>query len=595
MNHYQEDEYQYRDFDWKILRRLLGYVKPYKLKLSLSVILLLGVALFELAGPIITKHAIDVNIAGKDYEGLIRTVLLFFGLLAIALIIHYNQIYNTSKVGQLAVYDLRIEVFRRLQALPVSYYDRHPVGRLMTRVTSDVNVLDEMLSSGVVAIIGDFFTVIGIVIVMLALNWKMALVSFIVVPAVYYSSFIFRKYSRNSFREIRLKTAKINAFLNENLNGMAVTHLFNLQDRNSTRFDGLNRSYLESQLKTIFYFALFFPVVELLSSISLALIIGYGGKLILGGTMTLGALVAFLQYTERFFRPIRDLTEKYNILQGAMASAERIFSLLDTKPEISTPDKPRRIVEAKGKIEFRNVSFSYDKNTPVLKNVSFTVDAGKTSAVVGRTGAGKTTIISLLCRFYDPDEGQILFDGVDIREFDPYQWRKLIGLVQQDLFLFAGNIEDNICIDKERSDCEKAKSFAETAKAGGFINSMPEGYKTKVGERGVNLSTGQRQLLSFARALSVDPKVLILDEATSSVDTETEMMIQDALRILLKGRTSIVIAHRLSTIREADQIIVMHKGEIREMGNHKELMSREGIYYKLYKLQAGAFNNKAGA
>ena len=590
-DYFQEDEFQQKDFDVKIARRLYRYIKPYRLRLALSVFLLMLVAALELAGPILTKHAIDVDIAGKDMEGLLKTASLFFAILIAALGMQFSQIYNTRLVGQKAVYDLRREVFAHLQKLSVSYYDRQPVGRLMTRVTSDVSVLDEMFSSGVVAIFGDIFTIMGIVTVMLVLNWKLALMTFVVVPFVFYTSFIFRKHARKAFREIRIKVARINSFINENISGIAVTHLFNLQKRNVDKFTDLNRDYLQEQLKTIFYFSVFFPTIELLSSIAVALIIGYGGKLILGGMLTLGGLVAFLQYSERFFRPIRDLSEKYNILQNAMASAERIFSLLDTEPVVTAPLQPDQPVNIEGMIEFRNVTFSYNQDQPVLRDISFTVEPGETLAIVGRTGAGKSTLINLLCRFYDPDEGEILIDGKNIKKFDPREWRKIIGLVQQDLFLFSGNIEDNICIDRERSDCKAAKSFSEMVKAHGFVGSMPEGYQTRVGERGANLSMGQRQLLSFARALSINPKILILDEATSSVDTETEGMIQEALKILLQGRTSVVIAHRLSTIREAGKIIVIHKGKIRESGSHSELMKQEGIYYKLYKLQAAVFNN----
>ena len=590
MEYFREEEYSQKEFDAKILHRLMVYVKPYRWRLALSVLLLLAVTGLELMGPLLTKHAIDVNIPEKDIPGLLTTVSLFFIILLFALIGHFAQIYNTRLVGQRAVLDLRMKVFSHLQKLSVSYYDRNPVGRLMTRVTSDVQVLDEMFSAGVVAIFGDIFTIAGIVIVMLVMNWKLALMTFIIIPFIFYTSFIFRKHARRAFREVRIRLARINSFLNEYIAGMSITQLFNLQNRNFSKFDNLNQSYLEAHLHTIFYFAIFFPVVELLGSVAIALIIGYGGKLILGGMLTLGGLVAFLQYSERFFRPIRDLSEKYNILQNAMASAERIFTLLDTEPAVKSPAEPVRMDKFEGRVEFRNVSFSYGENQPVLKNISFAVEPGETLAVVGRTGSGKTTLINLLCRFYDPGEGSISIDGCDIREFELRGLRSLIGLVQQDLFLFASSIEDNIRIDSERSDRITAVNSAESVQADKFISLMPEGYRTKIGERGATLSTGQRQLLSFARALSVNPKILVLDEATSSVDTETEMMIQAALKTLLEGRTSIVIAHRLSTIREADRIIVLHRGEIRESGTHNELLAKEGIYYKLYKLQAGVFS-----
>jgi ABC-type multidrug transport system fused ATPase/permease subunit len=405
---------------------------------------------------------------------------------------------------------------------------------------------------------------------------------------ILYASLLLRRYSREPFRQIRLRVAKINAFLNENIAGMIVTQLFNLQKQNFQKFDALNQSYLEANIRTIFYFAVFFPVIELLSSISIALILGYGGWLILGGMLTLGALFAFLQYTERFFYPLRDLSEKYNILLSAFASAERIFTLLDTEVEIQSPLSPVKNLNGKGRIEFNNVTFGYDKGQPVLHNISFTVEPGETLAIVGHTGAGKTTLFNLLCRFYDVHQGAIMVDNLDIRDLNLKDLRRRIGLVQQDLFLFSGTIEYNISLEHQRSDPMAVKEFARTARAHDFIQKkLPQGYNTVLGERGATLSIGQRQLLSFARALAVNPEILLLDEATSSIDPETEKLIQDGLKVLLKGRTSIVIAHRLSTIREADRIIVLHKGRIRETGTHDELLKLKGIYHKLYQIQTG--------
>lgn len=592
MAHYfHEDEYQARDYDSRLMKRLLVYVRPYRFKLAVSVMLLLVVAGLELLGPYLIKRAIDVHIAQKDIPGLLHLVIFFFFVLIAALIAHFAQLYNTRWVGQKVVYDLRMEVFKHLQKLPVAYFDRNPVGRLMTRVTSDVQVLEEMFSAGIVSIFGDIFTLMGIVTAMLILNWKLALVTFAIIPLIFCATFIFRKYVRRAFREVRLKVARINSFMNEYIAGMLVTQLFNLYQRNSGKFNELNYSYYESQIRTILYFAIFLPTVELFSSLAAGLILGYGGKLILAGAMTLGSLIAFLQYSERFFRPIRDLAEKYNILQGAMASSERIFALLDTEPAVASPEKPVKNAPASGNIEFRNVTFAYNEGGPVLKDVSFKVGTGETVAVVGHTGAGKTTIINLLCRFYDVDEGEILVDGVNVKDYELHELRRKIGLVQQDLFLFSGTIEDNICIDRVRSDCETAHEAAKTVQVDKFIDKMPEGYKTGVGERGVTLSIGQRQLLSFARALAVNPEILVLDEATSSVDSETEALIQQALSVLLQGRTSLVIAHRLSTIRKADRIIVLHHGKIRESGNHEQLLAEKGIYYRLYMLQTGKYNN----
>ncbi len=595
MNLHREEEYAEKDFDARMLRRMLKYVLPYKWRVAFSTFLLLLVAAFELLGPVLTKYAIDVNIAGKDVPGLTKTVAIYFIILVAALIARFLQVYHTRLIGQKAVLDLRIAVFSHLQKLSVSYFDRNPVGRLMTRVTSDVQVLDETLSAGLVAVFGDVFTIAGIVAAMLWMNWRLALVTFALMPLVFLASFIFRRYARAAFRQIRRRVARINAYMNENIAGMAVNHLFNLKNRNNRNFAKLNRKYLDANLKTILYFSVFFPTIELLAAIAIALIVGYGGKLILGGAMTLGALVAFLQYSERLFRPIRDLSDKYNILQNALAASERIFALMDTEPDITPPEAPAEMKKLRGKVEFRNVTFGYDKALPVLNNVSFTVEPGQTLAIVGRTGAGKTTLINLLCRFYDVDEGEILLDGIDIRDLSPEKLRQSIGLVQQELFLFNGAIGDNICIDRERSHPERVGSFAEAVQAGGFISSIPQGLEARIGERGATLSTGQRQLLSFARALSIDPQILLLDEATSSVDPETEALIQKALKTLLQGRTSIVVAHRLSTIREANRIVVLHRGEVREAGTHEELISRKGIYNRLYRIQAGIISNNREA
>lgn len=589
-DYFQEDEYQAKDYDARLMKRLLRYVKPYRARLAVSVALLLVVTGLELLGPILIKRAIDVHIANKDIIGLLRLVVFFFFVLLAALAAHFIQLYNTRYVGQKVIYDLRLAVFKHLQTLSVSYFDRNPVGRLMTRVTSDVQTLEQMFSAGIVAIFGDIFTVTGIVTVMLILNWKLALVTFAMLPLIFWVTFIFRRYVRRAFREVRLRIARINAFLNEYIAGMLVSQLFNLQERNRSRFDQFNRSYFDAQIRAILLFALFLPMVELIGSLAAGLILAFGGKYIIAGSMTLGALVAFLQYSERFFRPIRDLAEKYNIMQAAMASSERLFALLDTAPEVKSPEKPLKCDDFQGRIEFRNVTFSYKKGEPVLKDLSFTVEPGETVAVVGHTGGGKSTIINLLCRFYDVDSGAILIDGADIREYDLKELRRKFGLVQQELFLFSGAVEDNILIDRERSNRKIAREAATTVRADRFIEKMPEGYDTRVGERGSTLSVGQRQILSFARALSVNPEILVLDEATSSVDIETEALIQEALAVLLNGRTSLVVAHRLSTIRRADRIIVIHHGRLREMGTHDELLRMKGIYHKLYRLQTGQFN-----
>jgi len=582
---FHEEEILGKAYDSRLMKRLLAYLAPYRLHVVMAVVLLLGVSFLQLVGPYLTKVAIDRYIRVGDLRGLSVIALIFLGVIVLEFFMDYAHTYIAQWVGQKVMYDLRVQIFGHVQNLSVAFFDRNPVGRLITRITTDVETLNEMFTSGVVAIFGDVFTLLGIVIVLLKMNWKLALVTFSVMPLLFYATFLFRIKVRQTYRDIRVRIARLNAFLQENIVGMAVVQLFNREKRNFENFDRLNKDHLEAYIKTIFYYAVFYPAVEIISAVALALIIWYGGSRVLAGTLTFGALVAFIQYARRFFQPISDLSEKYNIMQSAMASSERVFKLLDEKPAVLSSPNPRRLTTLRGEIEFRNVWFAYNGEDYVLKDISFVAEPGEKVALVGATGAGKTSIVSLLMRFYEPQRGAIHLDDIDIREVDVGDLRRQMALVLQDVFIFDGTVTDNIRLGNTDIPVERVIQAAKDANAHDFIMKLPKGYDTEVKERGSLLSVGQKQLLSFARALAFDPRILILDEATSSVDTETELLIQAALERLMKGRTSIIIAHRLSTIQNADKIIVLHKGQIREVGTHQELLSKGGIYYRLYQLQ----------
>ncbi|HKC76333.1 MAG TPA: ABC transporter ATP-binding protein, partial [Chloroflexota bacterium] len=529
-------------------------------------------------------------------RGLLRAAILFLLALVVGFAIRYSQEVLLNYLGQRVMYDLRMQIFTRLQRLPLAFFDRNPVGRLMTRLTNDVDALNEMLTDGAVAIFGDIFTLLGIVGVLLWLNWRLALVTFVILPVLVVFMSLFRRAMRDSYRQVRTRLARLNAYIAENISGTQIVQLFNREQRNFTAFDALNLDYLGANLRSLFYFALFYPTVSVLSSVAIALIVWYGGGNVLapaaGGSrgvlpaLTLGSLVAFLSYADRFFVPIRDLSEKYNILQGAMAASERIFGILDERETIVDPPDPVPLGEVRGEVEFQSVWFSYNPDEWVLKDVSFTIAAGESVAIVGATGAGKTSLIALLSRFYDVQRGAILVDGHDVREVAQAELRRHIGVVLQDPFIFSGTIAGNIRLHEERISDERVRAAARFVNADGFISELPQGYDTPVRERGAGLSVGQKQLLAFARAIAFNPEILlVLDEATSSVDTETEALIQDALARLMQGRTSIIIAHRLSTIRNVDRIIVLHKGRVVEQGTHEELLARAGIYRNLYELQ----------
>lgn len=585
----EERDVMGKAYDSVLARRLWGYVGDQKLKLFLAVGLLLLGAAAELAGPWLSKIAIDKYIANGDMPGLIKIVVLFVGVAAVSAALRWSQVYLTGEAGQIIMYRLRRDVFEKLQRLSVPYFDRNPVGRLMTRVTSDVQALYELFGSGMVAIFGDVFTLVGIMIVMFAINWKLALLTLTVVPILIVVTFAFRKKVRDLYRQTRSQISGLNGYLQENITGMRVVQLFGREEHNYQRFQEQNGALKNTYLDTIFFYALFFPGVELISALAIAAIIWGGGTMMIAGTVTVGTLVAFLQYVERFYRPVRDLAEKYNILQAAMAAAERVFHVLDEPIQVSDSrslDKPTAASDAPF-IEFRHVWFAYKPDEWILQDVSFAVRQGESIAVVGATGAGKTTIISLLQRFYDVQEGEILIKGRDIREYPLAELRSMLGIVLQDVFIFAGNIADNIRYGKPDATEEDVKAAANLVFANRFIDKLPGGLAEPVVERGATLSTGQRQLLAFARALLRKPELLILDEATASIDTETEQLIQQAIERVLEGRTSIIIAHRLSTIQSCNRILVMHHGKLREEGTHEELLRLGGIYYRLYRLQFG--------
>jgi ATP-binding cassette subfamily B multidrug efflux pump len=571
-------------YDLRLLRRLLGYLRPHTGAVAAAFALIVALAGIDLVGPYLTKVAIDRHIARGDASGLAQVAGLYLLALAAAFVVRFGQNFIMQMAGQRIMQDMRREIFAHLQRLHVGHFDRNPVGRLMTRVTTDVDAVNELFTSGVVTVFGDLFTLVGIMAVMVALDFRLALVTFAVIPLFFFLTNWFRKGARQSFRETRRWVARINAFLQENLSGMAVVQLFRREEKNREAFAAVNRKHYDTNMQAIFYYAVFYPAIELLAAIAAALILVYGGSEVLSGGLTLGVLVAFIQYSERFWRPISDLSEKFNVLQAAMAASERIFGLLDTRALVTSPTPAVRPTVVEGRVSLENVSFEYTAGTPILRDIDFVVEPGRSLALVGATGAGKSSIISLLMRFYDVQQGKVALDGIDVREWDTRSLRSSLALVLQDVHLFSGTIASNIRLGSD-IPMDRVRAAAEAVHAHRFIERLPQGYETEVKERGATLSVGQKQLLSFARALAHDPRVLILDEATSSVDTETEQLIQDALRVLLRGRTAIVIAHRLSTVQNVDEILVLHKGRIRERGTHQELLARRGMYWTLYELQ----------
>jgi len=581
-----EDEPLYRTtIDRRLVTRLLALTAPHRRILIGSVLLLIAVSLAELAFPLLMKTGIDRYIRNHDVRGLAGLSGIYFALLIVVFVLRYLQTVLTQGLGQKIMYDLRARLFGHVQTLSAPYFERNPVGRVMTRLTGDVEVLNELFTSGFVSIFGDVVILIGIVTMMLVLDWRLALASFLVLPPLIWATLGFRSRVREAYTTIRIKVAAMNAFLQEHLTGISLVQLFRREGASSRQFDRLNSDHRDAFLRSVQAYAVYFPVVEFLESAAVALILGYGGTRVLSKTLTLGALVAFIQYSERFFRPIRDLSERFNVLQGAMASSERIFELLDTPVEVPLPAVPAVPDRLQGEIVLDHVSFAYKEDEPVLHDVSFRVAPGEAVAIVGHTGAGKTTIASLLVRFYDVRAGAIRVDGVDIRGWDLAVLRRRIAVVPQDVFLFSGSAIRNIGLRDPQTTPARVEQAITAVEARDFLERLPQGLETELRERGNLLSVGQKQLLSFARALAHDPAILILDEATSSVDSQTEIRIREALRVLIRGRTSLVIAHRLSTIRHVDRIIVLHKGRLVDEGTHEELLARGGIYAKLYQLE----------
>lgn len=581
-----DDEILGKAYDARLMRRLLLYLWPYRWQAGLALAAIIVHSVLQLVPPWLTMVAIDRYIAAGQLEGLWTIAAMFLATLAASFVLEYAQTWLMQMTGQRIMYDLRMQIYERLQRLDLRFYDRNPVGRLMTRVTSDVDVLNELFSSGVVAVFGDVFTLVGIMIVMLAMDAELALASFVVLPLIFFVTQWFRRNVRESYRQVRGWIARINAFLQENLTGMGTVQLFRREAMNSARFDAINAKHRDVNIDSIFYYAVFYPAIELVGAMAAAIIIWYGGLLVMADTLTLGVLVAFLQYSSRFYRPISDMSEKFNILQNAMASSERVFTLIDEPVAVDSPLQARRRDPSRPPhIAFDRVWFAYNGEDWVLRDVSFEVRPGQRVAIVGATGSGKTTLINLLMRFYDVTRGRILVDGIDIRELALEDVRGLFGLVLQDVHLFSGTIEANIRLGHPTLGREEVVRAAMAVRADRFVGELPNGFDTVLGERGATLSVGQRQLLSFARALAFNRPVLVLDEATSSVDTETELVIREALRVLMRDRTTVAIAHRLSTIQDMDTILVLHKGVLRESGSHQELLAARGIYYKLYQLQ----------
>lgn len=587
----QEEEALGKAYDARLMRRLLRYLRPYWKQVALALLVLLLAAGANIVGPLITQRVIDEAIPNQDADLLGLLALAFFGTVVLGFALEYAESLVTTWLGQSVMYDLRKEIFAKLQRADLKFYDKTPIGRLMTRITNDVETLNELFSSGVVTVFGDLFTLAFIAVAMLGMNWRLALVTFSVLPLVFIVVFVFRAKIRDAYREIRVRLARVNAFMHERFTGIRVVQLFNREEADAATLAELNDDHLQANLRSITYYALFFPLMEFFTALALALIVWFGGVRSMDGTVTVGVIAAFLQYARRFFQPIQDLSEKYNLLQSAMASSERVFRLLDHEIAVVDPPSPKLLPEPPlGRIHFDHVWFAYGE-TPsgepdwVLRDVSLEVQPGEKVAIVGHTGAGKTTLINLLMRFYDPTRGRILLDGTPIHEVRIRDLRSRIGLVLQDVFLFSQDVGYNIRLGSTVIDDERVRSAAERVGAAPFIDRLPQGYGQPLGERGSTLSVGERQLVSFARALAFDPAVLVLDEATSSVDSEIEAKIEAATDELLEGRTSLVIAHRLSTVQNADRIVVMHHGEVREQGTHEELLEAGGLYARLHELQ----------
>jgi ATP-binding cassette subfamily B protein len=571
--------------DSKVFFRLFEYVKPYKGLLAATVLLTVFGSVFSPLRPYITKIAIDDYIAVGDFEGLTTVSLALLGVILLDCIKIYGSYYLTQHLGQKAVLLLRKEIFQNLQKLNLKFFDRNPIGRLMTRATNDVESLNEMLSSGFVNIASDIFQLFFIVILMFILDWQLTLVTLSILPVIVYVTFVFKRKVRVVYEEVRTQMARLNAFLQEHITGISTIQLFSREDVEFKKHSEINSAHRNANIRSVYYYSVFYPTIEILSSVAMGMIIWFSTDRMLEGTLTVGVIVSFVQYVNQFFRPLQDLSEKYNLIQTAVTSAERIFNLLDEDSYIPEPQKPQALNNLKGAIHFNNVWFAYQDKNWILKDISFDVTPGQTIAIVGSTGSGKTSIINLLSKFYEPQQGSIGIDNTSLSQVTETELRQHLGVVMQDVFLFSGSIKENITLGRADISEEQIIHAAKLVGAHEFIVNLPQGYDYEVLERGGGLSTGQRQLISFVRAMVYNPKILVLDEATSSVDTETELKIEQAIEVLMKGRTSIIIAHRLSTVQRADKILVLHKGEIRETGSHQELLKQRGLYYKLFLLQ----------
>ena len=597
-NKYQEEATLEKTYDLGIIRRLLRYLRPYWLLAFGAFVLTLLTNVLVSLQPYFTKSAVDDFIVPKNTDGLGMFALAFFGLFLFRFIFSYTQEIMLNVVGQRVMFDLRTEIYTKLQNQEIAYYDHNPVGRIITRLTSDVDALNELFTSGVIDVLGDLVVIFAIVGMMFYLNWKLALVSLVIVPLLFTATNWFRKHAREGFDKVRTRTAKLNAFLQEHISGAQTVQLFNAEAKTQERFARINDEYRNANIETIYYYSIFYPLVDFIGAVGIAAIIFFFGFDYLGGfatgsaVLTVGILASFIQYSLQLFQPIRDLSDKFNILQAAIVASHRIFLLLDTEIEIETPPNPKKTGKSIGRIEFQNVWFAYKNEEWVLKDVSFAVNSGESVALVGHTGSGKTTVTNLLMRFYDIQKGRILLDGVDVREWDLHDLRANFAVVLQDVFLFSGSVTDNIRLGNASISDEKIKWAAGEVHADEFIENLAGEYDFRVKERGAGLSVGQKQLISFARALAFDPTILILDEATSSIDTETEQLIQKAVERVMEARTSLVIAHRLSTIQKCDRILVFHHGELRESGTHQELLTERGLYWRLFQLQYSEDNKK---
>jgi ATP-binding cassette subfamily B protein len=584
---FEDDVILGKAYDGRLVRRLMVFVAPYWRRLGLAIALLIGAALADIVPPLLVQRAIDGPISAGSLEGLGPIFALYMLVLLITFALRYAHNFIINSVGQTVMMDMRVHIFRHIQRMSLSFFDRNPVGRLLTRITNDVDALNEFLTQGLVQILADMVTLVGIVTIMFFLNWRLALVSLATLPVLLVVVAVYQRFMRATYRLVRQRLAMINAYLNEQIGGVLVTQLFGREQLSRRHFAGLSAEYVHANMRSLLIFSIFLPTVQLMSAIGTAALLWWGGQGVLAGWASIGMLTAFVLYTERAFQPIRNLAERYTVLQAAMASAERVFGVLDTEEEVRDPERPAALPgRVRGEIAFNNVVFGYDPDEPVLKGISLTIPAGQAVAIVGATGAGKSSLVGLLARFYDVQEGSITLDGVDIRTLPQRELRRHIAAVPQDPVCFSGTIASNIRLHSDAIDDERMRWAAELVNAAAFIERLPGGYEYEVRERGSNLSIGQRQLLAFARALAFNPEVLLmLDEATSSVDTATEALIQEALERMLQGRTSIIIAHRLSTIRHVDRIIVLHQGRVVEDGSHEELLARRGFYHRLYQLQ----------